>query len=116
MNPTKRNCTVCSADIAPISRSEALTRLADIPEWKLADDTTYIERRFAFRNFAVALAFAQKIGQLAEIEGHHPELTIGWGFCNVRLKTNKINGLHENDFIMALRINEMINQPDGFQI
>lgn len=116
MNPTKKSCTPCNGNTAPFSRAEALSRLSDIPEWKLADDTTFIERRFTFRSFAVALAFAQKIGQLAEIEGHHPELTIGWGFCNVRLKTNKINGLHENDFIMAVRINEMIDQPDGFQI
>ena len=53
-----------------------------------------------------ALSFVNRIGDLAENEGHHPDISIGWGYCNVTLYTHKIKGLHENDFIMAAKINE----------
>jgi pterin-4a-carbinolamine dehydratase len=66
---------------------------------------------FRFRNFREALAFVQRVGELAESEGHHPDISFGWGRATVSLSTNKIKGLHENDFIMASKIDRMIDRP-----
>ena len=75
-------------------REEAAKRLGSLPDWALSDDGLAIHRRFPWKNFAQALEFANAIGAIAEQQGHHPTLTIGWGFCAVELKTHKINGLH----------------------
>ena len=66
-----------------------------------------IERSFRFRNFREALTFVQEIGELAEAEGHHPNISFGWGNATVSLQTKKIKGLHENDFIMATKIDRI---------
>ena len=62
---------------------------------------------FRFRNFREALTFVQEIGELAEAEGHHPNISFGWGNATVSLQTKKIKGLHENDFIMATKIDRI---------
>ena len=63
-----------------------------------------MERMYRFGNFREALAFADRVGALAESEGHHPDICLGWGYAKVSLQTKKIKGLHENDFIMAAKI------------
>ena len=68
------------------------------------EEAHHIERSFRFRNFREALTFVQEIGELAEAEGHHPNISFGWGNVTVSLQTKKIHGLHENDFIMATRL------------
>jgi pterin-4a-carbinolamine dehydratase len=69
-----------------------------------------IERTFRFRNFREAAAFVQEISELAEAEGHHPDISFGWGYATVGLQTKKIKGLHENDFIMATKIDQIFNR------
>jgi 4a-hydroxytetrahydrobiopterin dehydratase len=81
--------------------------LTQTPGWDLKEHATQIERTFKLQNFASALEFAQKIGKLAEEEGHHPEITFGWGYCKVSFQTRKIKGLHENDFIMAAKVSAL---------
>jgi 4a-hydroxytetrahydrobiopterin dehydratase len=76
-------------------------------DWELRDDAHRIERTFLFRNFREAGAFVQGIGELAEAEGHHPD--ISWGYATVGLQTKKIKGLHENDFIMATKIDQIFD-------
>ena len=78
-----------------------------IDHWDLIESGTKIRRTFTFRNFITAQDFAVKVGNLAEAENHHPDITYGWGFCTVLLYTHKINGLHENDFILAAKINHL---------
>ena len=65
---------------------------------------------FQFRNFREAGAFVQEIGELAEAEGHHPDISFGWGYATVGLQTKKIKGLHENDFIMATKIDQIFDR------
>jgi len=67
-----------------------------------------IRREFRFRNFAEAMRFARQVGEIAEAEGHHPDLSVGWGYCTVRFRTHSIRGLHENDFIMAAKVNRLL--------
>jgi 4a-hydroxytetrahydrobiopterin dehydratase len=71
-----------------------------------SDDT------FRFGNFREALAFVQKVGELAEAEGHHPDISFGWGYGTVSLRTKKIKGLHENDFVMAAKIDRLASAAD----
>jgi 4a-hydroxytetrahydrobiopterin dehydratase len=88
---------------------EAERRRAQAPDWELLDDAHRIERSFRFRNFREALTFVQGVGELAEAQGHHPDISFGWGYATVSLRTKKIKGLHENDFIMASRIDRLLN-------
>lgn len=107
MGLTEKNCIPCLGGLLAMPREAAQTFLGQTPGWLLADDALSIHRRFPFKNFVDAMAFAGKIGELAEREGHHPVLTIGWGFCLVVFKTAKIKGLHENDFVMAAKVNAL---------
>jgi 4a-hydroxytetrahydrobiopterin dehydratase len=74
---------------------------------ELNADATHIERTFKFPDFAGAFAFVERIAELAEAEDHHPDITFGWGYCRVVWQTHKIKGLHENDFIMAAKVNNL---------
>jgi 4a-hydroxytetrahydrobiopterin dehydratase len=89
-------------------RPQAERYLAETPQWQLNADTTRIVRRFSFKDFAAALAFANRVGAVAETEGHHPDIAFGWGYAEIVLYTHKIKGLHENDFIMAAKIDTLV--------
>ena len=80
------------------------------PEWLLRDETTRIERTYRFRNFGDAFAFVRSAGGLAEAEFHHPDISFGWGYATVSLRTKKIRGLHENDFIMAAKLDRLAGE------
>ena len=103
----EKTCTPCRGGIPPLTRDEAQRLQTQAPNWEFADDTRRIERTFRFLNFLEALAFVQDVGQLAEAEGHHPDISFGWGYATVSLSTKKIKGLHENDFIMASKIDRV---------
>ena len=105
----EKTCTPCRGGVPPLARDEALRFQKQAPDWELRDDAHRIERTFRFRNFREALAFVQRIGELAETEGHHPDISFGWGYVTVSLSTKKIKGLHENDFIMASKIDRMLS-------
>ena len=66
-----------------------------------------IERTYRFGNFREALAFVDHVGALAEAEGHHPDVCFGWGYATISLQTHKIKGLHENDFILAAKVDQL---------
>jgi 4a-hydroxytetrahydrobiopterin dehydratase len=102
-----KTCTPCRGGIPPRSSAEVETFRAKVPEWTVADGSSRIERTFRFRNFAEAFAFVQRVAELAESEGHHPDVSFGWGYVTVSLQTKKIKGLHENDFIIAAKLDEI---------
>jgi 4a-hydroxytetrahydrobiopterin dehydratase len=91
-----------------LGAEEAESLVAQVPGWSLEEDAKGIRREFRFRNFAEAMMFSRQVGELAEVEGHHPDLSIGWGYCTVRFRTHAIMGLHENDFIMAAKVNRLV--------
>ena len=80
-----------------------------VPDWKVIqrDDIKRLERQFKFKDFAEALKFTNKVGQLAETEDHHPSLLTEWGKVTVTWWTHKIKGLHSNDFIMAAKTDRL---------
>jgi 4a-hydroxytetrahydrobiopterin dehydratase len=104
----EKTCTPCRGGVAPLTREEAERFHAQAPDWTLLDDAHRVERTFRFRNFREALTFVQQLGELAETEGHHPDISFGWGYATVSLRTKKIKGLHENDFIMAAKIDRLV--------
>jgi len=75
----EKTCTPCRGGVPPLPRDEALRFQAQAPDWELRDDARRIERTFRFRNFREALAFVQQVGELAESEGHHTDISFGWG-------------------------------------
>jgi 4a-hydroxytetrahydrobiopterin dehydratase len=100
----EKTCTPCRGGIPPLTVEEAEALRAQASEWALRDEATRIERTFRFKNFAEAFAFVCRAGELAEVEAHHPDISFGWGYATVSLRTKKIKGLHENDFIMAVKL------------
>jgi len=104
---TQKKCVACEGMVDPFVREEAEVLLKQIKDWQLAGDVKSISKEFVFKNFADALAFANKVGAIAEDEGHHPDLTVAWGKVGVHLTTHAIHGLSENDFIMAAKIDKI---------
>ncbi|GGG45967.1 4a-hydroxytetrahydrobiopterin dehydratase [Chelatococcus composti] len=102
-----RTCTPCKGGIPPLSRDAIAPYAKQVPQWQVGEDATRITRTFRFRNYADAFAFVARVSEIAEQQGHHPDITFGWGYATVTLQTHKIKGLHENDFIMAARIDEI---------
>ena len=103
----EKTCTPCRAGIPPLSPDEAEQFHEQAPDWALLDDATRLERTYRFKNFREAFAFVERAAALAERESHHPDIGFGWGFATVSLRTKKIRGLHENDFIMAAKLDRI---------
>jgi 4a-hydroxytetrahydrobiopterin dehydratase len=105
----EKKCTPCRGGVPPLTLAEAEHFRSHTPNWKLHDDGHRIERTFHLGNFREALSFVRDVGELAETEGHHPDVSFGWGYATISLRTKKIKGLHENDFIMASKIDRMFD-------
>jgi 4a-hydroxytetrahydrobiopterin dehydratase len=103
----EKSCTPCRGGIPPLSREEAEDYRRQAPDWTLADGATRIERTYRFKNFGEAFGFVERAASLAETEMHHPDISFGWGYATVSLRTKKIKGLHENDFIMAAKLDRL---------
>jgi 4a-hydroxytetrahydrobiopterin dehydratase len=102
-----KTCTPCRGGTPPLEAEAAAQLRAQTPQWELKEDAHRIERTFRFRDFREALSFVDAVGGLAEAEGHHPDVSFGWGYATVSLRTKKIKGLHENDFILAAKIDRL---------
>lgn len=102
-----RTCVPCRGGIPPLTMAEAEGYREQVPDWALVDDGRRLERSFTFKNFKEALDFILRVGNLAEAEGHHPDIGFGWGWARVSWQTKKIKGLHENDFIMAAKTDRL---------
>lgn len=103
----EKTCTPCRGGIPPLSAEEAERLHEEVTAWALEDEAHRIERTYRFGNFRDAFAFVTKAANLAEAEGHHPDIRFGWGYATVSLQTKKIKGLHENDFIMAAKLDQL---------
>lgn len=85
---------------------EIETLRKEVPKWEVKDWHA-LTRRFTFKNFAEALVFVNKVGALAESEGHHPDISFGWGYVEVKIFTHAVDGLTENDFIFVAKIDAL---------
>jgi 4a-hydroxytetrahydrobiopterin dehydratase len=99
-----KRCIPCQGGQPPLQKTEVKNYLQEIGnQWQI-NDHGHLFKPYKFKDFMSAMTFANKIADLAEKEGHHPDLTITWGSCAVEIWTHKINGLTENDFILAAKI------------
>lgn len=108
-------CVPCRGDSPRVTPDEQKVLLQQIPDWTIVDanGVSHLERTFRFKNFAEALAFTNRVGELAESEGHHPRLQTEWGKVKVSWWTHVIRGLHLNDFIMAAKTDLLVIEPDN---
>lgn len=107
MTLAQKKCIPCQGGVPPLTRDKAREYLAQTPGWSLDAEAVRLSRTFKFKNFSQALAFVNSVGAAAEAEGHHPDITFGWGYVTVTFFTHKIKGLHENDFIMAAKVDAL---------
>lgn len=102
-----KKCIPCSIGAPSLTKEEIEKLLPSLKEgWELLEDDK-LEKTYKFKDFLGALDFVNQIGDLAEKEGHHPDIFLSWGQVLVQLWTHKIDGLHENDFILAAKIDEL---------
>jgi 4a-hydroxytetrahydrobiopterin dehydratase len=98
-----RKCVPCHGGV-PRLRGEELARLAaQVSAWEVVEEH-HLRRRWEFPNFRAALEFVNRVGEIAETEGHHPDISFGWGYCELTIYTHAIDGLSESDFILAAKI------------
>jgi 4a-hydroxytetrahydrobiopterin dehydratase len=102
----QRHCTVCRPGTPNLPAEAAESLLAQLDGWRIEAGKKLL-KSFRFRNWKAAMAFANQISELAEAEGHHPDLLVSWGSVRVELTTHAAGGLTENDFVMAARIDKI---------
>jgi 4a-hydroxytetrahydrobiopterin dehydratase len=105
---TDRRCEKCEPGTPPIDAAQIPQLLRQLPNWSIdvEDGHQVLSRRYAFKGFMPAVAFVNRIAPIAEAEGHHPDLALGWGYVTVRLWTHAAGGLTENDFILAAKVDQ----------
>ena len=101
-----KTCVPCRGGTPPLKGEELDDLWRQIPGWEVLEEH-HLRRRFRFKNFREALDFVNRVGELAEEQGHHPDVRFGWGYAEVTVYTHKIDGLTESDFILAAKISEL---------
>lgn len=102
-----RHCEPCEGGIDPLRPERIQTLLPQVQEWQLGDDERAIGRRFSFSGFDKVIGFINAMAWLSNQQGHHPDFRAGFNYCDVVFTTHAINGLSENDFICAARLNKL---------
>ncbi len=101
-----KDCIPCRGDVPPLKGSDLEKLHQQVPAWKLVEEH-HLRREFHFKNFRDALGFANQVGELAEKQGHHPDIVFGWGRAEVTIFTHKIDGLTESDFVFAAKVDRL---------
>lgn len=98
-----RECVPCRGGVPPLNGAEIENLIKQLEDWEVVAEH-HLRKAFSFKNFREALAFVNRIGELSEEQGHHPDISFGWGRAEVTIWTHKIDGLTESDFILAAKI------------
>lgn len=107
MELSKKKCVPCSKGTPPLKGDQLAKLYKQLGlGWKLIEEH-HLEKDYTFKDFKEALAFTNKVGEVAEEEGHHPDIYLAWGKVKIKLWTHKINGLSENDFILAAKCDRL---------
>ncbi len=101
-----RTCVPCKGGTPPLEGTELETLRRQLPEWDVVEGH-HLRRAFRFKNFREALRFVDRVGELAEEQGHHPDISFGWGYAEVTVWTHKIDGLTESDFVFAAKVDTL---------
>ena len=109
MNLSTQKCVPCEVGGEPMKADEIALYIKDVPHWKVSVDNKKISRRFKFKDFKEALLFVNKIGVIAEEQGHHPDITFTYGEATIEFTTHNFKGLSPNDFIMAAKVDKILS-------
>jgi 4a-hydroxytetrahydrobiopterin dehydratase len=102
-----KTCVPCRGGVPALKGSDLDAVHKIVPDWTVTEEH-HVTREFKFSDFAKALEFVNRVGRLAEEQGHHPDILLAWGKVGITLWTHKINGLTESDFIMAAKIDRLV--------
>ena len=108
----KKKCTPCEGNISPFDLSEIHKYQKKVDGWEVVKgekNIYFLEKKFTFKNFLESQNFVNQVGEISEKEGHHPEILFGWGYAKISITTHAIEGLSENDFILAAKIDKEIS-------
>ncbi len=103
-----KTCVPCHGGVPRLRGGELEAFAARVPGWEVVAEH-HLRRRYEFPNFRQSLALVNQLGEVAEAEGHHPDISFGWGYCEVTIYTHAIDGLSESDFILAAKIERLVN-------
>ncbi len=105
---TQKKCLPCEGGVPPLEPQAIANLLTDVDGWLLEDEQTAIFKNYSFKNFYHTMSFVNAVAFLANQENHHPDMSIGFNYCHLKLTTHAVNGLTENDFILAAKINKLL--------
>jgi len=105
VNLSEKKCVPCEGGTAPLGDGQACSLVERVPGWELRD--TSLVRTFRFRDFLGSMAFVNSVAEVAEAEGHHPDIHVSWNRVTLTLTTHAIGGLSENDFILAAKVSAL---------
>jgi 4a-hydroxytetrahydrobiopterin dehydratase len=105
-----KTCIPCRGDVPPLKGAELESLHQQVPQWQVINEH-HITRAFTFPDFKQALDFVNRVGGVAEAQGHHPDIMLAWGKAEITLWTHKVDGLTESDFIMAAKIDGLHMSP-----
>ena len=108
----KKKCKPCEGGVIPFDVSEIHKYQKKVDGWEITKEKNeifFLIKKFNFKNFLESQKFVNNVGIIAEKEGHHPDISFGWGYSEIKITTHAIKGLSENDFILAAKIDQIIN-------
>ena len=111
-NLKDKKCVPCEGGVIPFDISEIHKYQKKVDGWDISKDNKknfFLNKRFNFNNFIESQEFINKVGEISEDEGHHPDISFGWGYAEIKITTHAIEGLSENDFILAAKIDQLTN-------
>jgi len=104
-----KHCMPCEGGVAPLAREQSTELMKQLnKDWQLSEDNKFIKRSFKFKNFYHTMSFVNAVAHVANKEDHHPDLEVGYNYCNIRYNTHAIGGLSENDFICAAKVDALV--------
>ena len=109
---SEKKCVSCEGNISAFDYSEIHKYLKKVNDWEVKQNDKknyYLEKNFKFKNFLSSQKFVNLAGDISEKEGHHPDISFGWGYAKIKIYTHAVNGLSENDFILAAKIDQIPN-------
>ncbi len=103
-----QHCVPCEGGVPKLTREQAESSLSQLDQWLLDEPATSVSRRFEFSDFKSTMVFVNAVAEMAESEGHHPDLQVGYGYCHVTWSTHAVGGLSDNDFICAAKCDQLM--------
>ena len=107
-----KKCEPCEGGVLPFDISEIHKYQKKVDGWNITKNEKnihFLEKKFSFKNFLESQNFVNNVGKISEEEGHHPDISFGWGYAKINITTHAIEGLSENDFILAAKIDKIVN-------